>query len=99
MLLHCRFSPPDDPLGKHGPSLDTFLTKSLPQPAPNGKAVCPYLGKCTYGNKCKYYHPDREAQHKNRQVIDKLLDKQKTFMQGKTGGNVGELITLCLCLL
>ena len=39
------------------------------------------MGKCTYGNKCKYYHPDRDAQ-KQKAVIDKLLEKQKTISAG-----------------
>lgn len=62
--------PPDDPLGKNGPTLDQFLRKKvrsseLPKP-------CPYGKKCTYGNKCKFYHPDRAPNQKN--ISDKLKE-------------------------
>ncbi|CAG9529816.1 unnamed protein product, partial [Cercopithifilaria johnstoni] len=51
-----RFMPPDDPLGRHGPNLAQFLTKGNRQ---SQSQVCPYARRCTYGNKCKYYHPER----------------------------------------
>ena len=59
--------PPDDPLGRNGPTLEQFLRKkakvSTQQP-------CPYGKKCTYGNKCKYWHPDRANNQKS--VIEQL---------------------------
>jgi len=57
-----RFMPPDDPLGRYGPSLDDLLRKerSLSEPhAPN----CPYP-KCTFGVKCRYYHPERATSYR-----------------------------------
>ncbi|KAG7163648.1 ribonuclease ZC3H12C-like [Homarus americanus] len=50
-----RFVPPDDPLGRSGPTLDAFLRRSTR----DKQAPCPYGRKCTYGNKCKYMHPER----------------------------------------
>lgn len=47
-----KFMPPDDPMGRHGPTLDEFLKKGC------GK-LCPYERNCTYGNRCKYLHPER----------------------------------------
>ena len=49
------FMPPDDPLGRHGPKLEAFLRKGT-QTSPR---LCPYMKKCTYGNKCRYYHPEK----------------------------------------
>lgn len=66
-----HFMPPDDPLGKGGPTLDQFLVKDPRElqgapkkqgyePRSNSAPVCPHLGNCTFGRKCRYYHPDRE---------------------------------------
>ncbi len=71
--------PPDDPLGRHGPSLDNFLLKepTVPEPLP---PTCPYAKKCTYGNKCKFYHPERGSQpHKS--VTEKLAEVAKVKIQ------------------
>ncbi|EDO38607.1 predicted protein, partial [Nematostella vectensis] len=49
------FMVPDDPLGRHGPTLNDFLRKgSVSHPR-----ICPYLKRCTYGLRCKFYHPER----------------------------------------
>ncbi|XP_009895373.2 probable ribonuclease ZC3H12D [Dryobates pubescens] len=56
-----RFMPPDDPLGRHGPTLRTFLSKKPALPEPKWQP-CPYGKKCTYGNKCKFNHPERPHQ-------------------------------------
>lgn len=52
-----RFVPPDDPLGRSGPTLEVFLRRTSRDK--DKQAPCPYGRKCTYGNKCKYKHPER----------------------------------------
>ena len=54
--------PPDDPLGRNGPTLDTFLrvpASPAVGAAPGSAQPCPYGMKCTYGNKCKFFHAER----------------------------------------
>ncbi|EYC28077.1 hypothetical protein Y032_0008g321 [Ancylostoma ceylanicum] len=51
-----KFMPPEDPLGRYGPRLQQFLSISS---TPSTALLCPYARKCTYGSKCKYYHPER----------------------------------------
>lgn len=41
-----RFMPPDDPLGRHGPSLNNFLRKN-PLPPEQKRQLCPY-GKTVF---------------------------------------------------
>lgn len=82
--------PPDDPLGRHGPSLDLFLRKgrSLPCPRPLAPCVgaegappaCPYGKKCTYGNKCKYYHPER-GNLPQKSVTERLAEQARLQLQ------------------
>ncbi|CEF63842.1 Zinc finger, CCCH-type domain and Ribonuclease Zc3h12a-like domain-containing protein [Strongyloides ratti] len=78
-FVHSKFMPPDDPLGKHGPTLDQFLSKNY---TPLNGQICPYSKKCTYGNKCKYYHPEKQNENRTS-VVDKLLnDSQKQNSRG-----------------
>lgn len=79
-FVNDRFMPPDDPLGRSGPTLDNFLQKEPTQPEPL-PPPCPYGSKkCTYGNKCKYYHPERKnIPHKS--VTEKLAEQAKQRMQ------------------
>ncbi|KFV60633.1 putative ribonuclease ZC3H12D, partial [Gavia stellata] len=70
-----RFMPPDDPLGRHGPTLNNFLSKKPVLPEPTWQP-CPYGKKCTYGNKCKFYHPERPHQAQ-LSVADELRAKIK----------------------
>ncbi|KAJ7417254.1 Bifunctional endoribonuclease and deubiquitinase ZC3H12A [Willisornis vidua] len=69
-FVNDKFMPPDDPLGRHGPSLDNFLRKKPVVPE-HKKQQCPYGRKCTYGIKCKFYHPERINQPQ-RSLADEL---------------------------
>ncbi|XP_028991946.1 LOW QUALITY PROTEIN: ribonuclease ZC3H12A-like [Betta splendens] len=75
-FVNDKFMPPDDPLGRHGPSLENFLRKRPVIPE-NRKQPCPYGKKCTYGHKCKFYHPERGSQPQ-RAVADELRASAKT---------------------
>ncbi|KAL4630817.1 putative ribonuclease ZC3H12B [Arapaima gigas] len=84
-FVNDKFMPPDDPLGRHGPSLENFLRKRPVVPE-HKKQPCPYGKKCTYGHKCKYYHPER-ANQPLRSVADELrafakLSAVKTMSEG-----------------
>ncbi|XP_072103402.1 endoribonuclease ZC3H12A [Mobula birostris] len=69
-FVNDKFMPPDDPLGRHGPSLDNFL-RIKPVIPEHKRQHCPYGKKCTYGMKCKFYHPERINQPQ-RSVADEL---------------------------
>ncbi|XP_067117167.1 probable ribonuclease ZC3H12C [Osmerus mordax] len=74
-FVNDKFMPPDDPLGRHGPSLENFLRKRPVIPE-NRKQPCPYGKKCTYGHKCKFYHPERGSLPQ-RSVADELRASAK----------------------
>ncbi|KAG8005372.1 Endoribonuclease ZC3H12A [Nibea albiflora] len=72
-FVNNKFMPPDDPLGRHGPTLENFLRRF---PKTQKKQPCPYGKKCTYGIKCKFNHPER-AKQSNRLVADELRGNAK----------------------
>ncbi|KAM6967588.1 endoribonuclease ZC3H12A [Aplochiton taeniatus] len=79
-FVNDKFMPPDDPLGRHGPSLENFLRKK-PLPAEPKRQLCPYDRKCTYGIKCKFYHPER-ANQSYRSLADELRESAR-ILTGK----------------
>ena len=81
-FVNDTFMPPDDPLGKNGPSLDTFLRLKTTPGASTGMETraCPYKEKCTYGNKCKFFHPERlNVPHKS--VTERLKEQSSKPIQ------------------
>ncbi|MCI4374359.1 hypothetical protein PGIGA_G00005340 [Pangasianodon gigas] len=74
-FVNDKFMPPDDPLGRHGPNLDNFLRKK-PLVPDIKRQLCPYGKKCTYGIKCKFYHPERTSQSQ-RSLADELRDNAR----------------------
>ena len=69
------FMVPQDPLGRYGPSLEDMLrfsNKSSPVKASasekrGGQVTCPYGERCTFGSKCRFYHPERgDSSNKTR---------------------------------
>lgn len=77
-FVNDHFMPPDDPLGRSGPTLDNFL-RSQPKKG-DPPPPCPYAKKCTYGNKCKYHHPERgPLPHKS--VTERLSEHAQKHLQ------------------
>uniref|UniRef100_A0AAQ5X2T4 C3H1-type domain-containing protein n=1 Tax=Amphiprion ocellaris TaxID=80972 RepID=A0AAQ5X2T4_AMPOC len=72
-FVNNKFMPPDDPLGRYGPTLENFLRRF---PKTQKKQQCPYGKKCTYGIKCKFHHPER-AKQSNRTLADELRENAK----------------------
>ncbi|EDL93693.1 similar to zinc finger CCCH-type containing 12D [Rattus norvegicus] len=83
-FVNDRFMPPDDPLGRRGPTLSNFLSKKPRPPEPSWQH-CPYGKKCTYGVKCRFYHPERPHQGQ-LPVADELRAKTRAW----PGGGAGE---------
>ncbi|XP_061675127.1 endoribonuclease ZC3H12A-like isoform X2 [Syngnathoides biaculeatus] len=79
-FVNDKFMPPDDPLGRHGPNLDNFL-RTKPLPKEQMRQLCPYDKKCTYGMKCKFYHPER-AKQSYLSLADELREKAQ-ILPGK----------------
>lgn len=79
-FVNDRFMPPDDPLGRTGPTLENFLRIQPRKGDP--PRPCPYGKKCTYGNKCKYHHPERgPLPHKS--VTERLVEHAQRHLQAR----------------
>ncbi|CAB4068706.1 ZC3H12 [Lepeophtheirus salmonis] len=72
-FVNDRFMPPDDPMGKNGPTLHAFLRGLSRNSDIHHSMPCPYGKKCTYGNKCKYYHAER-GNLPQKSITDKLKE-------------------------
>lgn len=92
------FMPPDDPLGKSGPTLDQFLSKERDNTSGakkvsssdrlsggSSKPICPHLGNCTFGKKCRYYHPDREPQQQQQQQLPSIQKQDQSLAVNSSG--------------
>ncbi|KAK6489068.1 putative ribonuclease ZC3H12D [Huso huso] len=75
-FVNDKFMPPDDPLGRSGPHIENFLRKT-PNIPEHKWQHCPYGKKCTYGVKCKFYHPERSNQS-HMSLADELRAKTKS---------------------
>ncbi|XP_070273590.1 probable ribonuclease ZC3H12D isoform X2 [Myotis yumanensis] len=82
-FVNDRFMPPDDPLGRRGPTLNNFLSRKPKPPEPSWQH-CPYGKKCTYGIKCKFYHPER-PHHTQLAVADELRAQTRTWRGAGAG--------------
>uniref|UniRef100_A0A3Q3WJR9 C3H1-type domain-containing protein n=1 Tax=Mola mola TaxID=94237 RepID=A0A3Q3WJR9_MOLML len=93
-FVNNKFMPPDDPLGRHGPTLENFLRRF---PKTQKKQPCPYGKKCTFGIKCKFHHPER-AKQSSLSVADELRDAkhpssaQKPFRPSPVPGQSFSLV-------
>lgn len=63
MFMGDLFMLAEDPAGKNGPHVDEILRipRARPSGGPTAKKVCPHGKKCTFGNRCRFYHPNKEC--------------------------------------
>lgn len=80
-FVNDRFMPPDDPLGRSGPTLDNFL-KIGDNKKNDFASLCPYAKKCTYGNKCKFRHPERGS-YPQKTVTERLVEHAQRHLQAR----------------
>jgi len=90
--------PPDDPLGRSGPTLDVFLRSKAPGVSLTAVSTeaCPYGKKCTYGNKCKFNHPERGLQPV-KSVTERLIEHAQRQSSSPSGRQIkGKSVSLPL---
>lgn len=82
------FMPVEDPLGRHGPTLDMFLCSGVE--SDTEATICPYGRRCTYGNKCKYVHPEKLREDHAEPTIRQ--ESYSSYPDGLGSGNFAKSI-------
>lgn len=95
------FMVPEDPLGKHGPRL-TQLLQMEPAISPSegggtssqdGPKVCPYAERCTFGKKCRFYHPERDGRLDSAVLTSRSANTSPAPPERRHTGGIGDVQT------
>lgn len=95
------FMVPEDPLGKHGPRLSQLLQMEPANLASEGGAVssqegpkvCPYAERCTFGKKCRFYHPERDGRLDSSVLTSRSANSSPAPPERRHTGGIGDIQT------